>query len=236
MKMQTIGIANILLIWQLHSFAIPFPQGLGLGLQNMMQRRSWFLINILFKVILVLGNINIRLVHGLNCSQYKRANTALYGFSRNCSSFSLAGDNKLQDYVPSGNRVDFNITTLVHECFGYACLQQYPACSLKCPCCKPYLGADPGFHASIWAPNNETEIYRRNLDCVIPTYLPVYTGFYFFSCNFSGYGMANTSKLVQMQLTWDTMIKIFPPLTFGVYITAGTALQPSADSVFLFCC
>lgn len=190
---------------------------------------SWFLLFIIEVNLVSSGSIV--LVNGLNCSFYKRASTVLYGFSYKCSSFSFAGDDKLKNIMPSGEQVYFNITTLVHECTSYACIETYhQECSRQCPCCKAYMGADPGFHAAIWAPNNESDLYMQNLNCTIPVYLPVYTGFYFFWCNFTGYGMANTSKLVQIQLTWDTMGKIYPPYTSDVYIIAGTL--PLTDFLF----
>lgn len=181
--------------------------------------RFWFLC---FIEVIFVGLETIELVNGGDCTAYERASTAVYGFSHRCSNFSRDADDKLRDVMPSGEQVSFKVTTYYIECAGYGCLQTYKACDHACPCCTPYMGRDPGFNPSIWAPDNETSIYMQNLNCIVPMYLPVYSGLYFFSCNFSGYGMANTSKLIQIQLSWRTMVQAFKPYTLGVYIIAGT--------------
>jgi len=170
----------------------------------------------------------VHVVHGQPCaSQFKPANTTLYGFSQRCSTFSVLGEEIIGSIMPSGAQMYFKISTFYHECAGYGCLQSYPICSQNCPCCKPYMGDDPGFSANISAPNNESSKYMQNLNCIIPVYVPVPTGIYFISCNFSGYAMANTSKLIQLQLFWNSMIVYYGPLTTNVYITAGTLTSAS---------
>lgn len=144
-----------------------------------------------------------------------------------CSYFSVNSNSKYKHIIPTGELVIFRITARDVNCISSPCISSRQTCKLVCPCCTTFTGSDTGFHASISSTNGDSDVYKNNLNCTIPPYSPAIKGFYFFSCIFNGVRMASSSKLLQIQLTWDTMPKtpkLMGPLTYDVYITSGIEL------------
>lgn len=178
------------------------------------------MIHCLFFFIIVFRTFAF--VDGLICLNI---DTAKYGFSYECSSFSIAADPKYKNLIPTGEIVSFEVHALDLNCNSHSCAEfAFSSCSIECGCCIGYNGVDPGFRLYILAAKGETELYKQYFNCTVPPWVPTSTGVYFIYCNFSGYAMADPKKMLRVNLTWNTRNIYLPPYYHDVYIIAGIVM------------